>query len=79
MYIQRNIEVLSLNHFFSGQPISITYSECVTVALIIQHANSIRNISLSSVACVGCTMFFSTLYHIRHDFREKFLFVKYLP
>ena len=58
MYIQRNIEVLSLNHFFSGQPISITYSECVTVALIIQHANSIRNISLSSVACVGCTMLF---------------------
>ena len=71
MYIQRNNEVRSRNHFCSEQAVSITYSECVTVALVIQHAKTMRNISMFSVACVGYTMFFSALSHIWHDFRKK--------
>jgi hypothetical protein len=38
-----------------GKPICITYSACVFVVLIIQHAKRVRRIILSSVAC---------LYHI---------------
>jgi hypothetical protein len=38
MYVLRNIEVRSCNHCCSGKAISITYYECVSVALGIQHA-----------------------------------------
>jgi len=38
MYIQRNIEARSCSHCCSGIAISITYCECVFVALGIQHA-----------------------------------------
>ena len=49
---------------------SITYSECVSVALGIQHAVRIRLITWSSVACLD-VLYFSTLSHKRYDFREK--------
>ena len=51
-----------------GKAISITYSECVSVALVIQHAKRMRGIILSSVACTALPCF-STLYHTRHDLR----------
>ena len=34
----------SYNHYCRGKAISITYSECVSVALVIQHAMRIRHI-----------------------------------
>jgi hypothetical protein len=34
----RNIEARLCNHFYRGKAISITYSEYVSVALVIQHA-----------------------------------------
>jgi len=35
---KRNIEARSCNHCCSGKAVSITYSESVFVALVIQHA-----------------------------------------
>jgi len=46
MYAQRNIEARSCNHCYSGKEINITYSECVLVALDIQHAMRMRLIAI---------------------------------
>jgi hypothetical protein len=69
---KRNIEARSRNHCCRGKAISITYSECVSVALVIQHAKRMRRIILSSVGCLTLP-YFSTLSHKRHDFREKII------
>jgi len=47
---KRNPEALSCNHICRGKVISVTYSECVFVALIIQHARPVRHIILLAVA-----------------------------
>jgi hypothetical protein len=39
MYDQRHTEVRSRNQCCHGKAIRITYSECVLVALVIQHVN----------------------------------------
>jgi hypothetical protein len=74
MYIHPNIEVRSCNHCCNGKAISITYSEYVFVALVIQHAMRIRRIILSSVAC-PVLHYFSTLSHKQRDFRKKNIFL----
>ena len=63
---KRNIEAGSRNYYCRGKAISITYFECVSVALIIQHEMRIRHI----VACLALPQF-SSLTHKRHDFRKN--------
>ena len=57
MYVQRNNEARSLNRCCSGRAMSITYSECVFVALGIQHAMRMRHIVICGLP--GCTLFFN--------------------
>jgi len=44
MYVYRNIEERSHNHCCSGKALSVTYCECMSVALDIQHATRMRRI-----------------------------------
>ena len=60
----------SPNHCCCGKAISITYSECVSATLVIQHAKHMHYIMLSSVACLPLPHF-SILCHKCSDFREK--------
>jgi hypothetical protein len=50
---------------------SITYSECVSVALDIQYAERMRHIILSSLACPAI-LYYSTSSHKRKDFRGSY-------
>ena len=69
MYVWRNNETRSCNYCCGGKAISITYSECGFIALVIQHAMRMRNIVICRMS--GFTIFFSTLPHKRQDFRKK--------
>jgi hypothetical protein len=65
-----NVEACSHNHCCVGKAISITYCECVSVALVIWHAKHMHHIILSPVACPTLPCFL-TLSHKWHDFQEK--------
>ena len=52
--------------FHGGKTINITYSERVSVALVIQHAMRMRRIILSSVVCPAVP-YFSILSRKWHD------------
>ena len=60
----------SRNHCCSGKATSITYSECVFVALCIQNAKRMSRIVFPCVSC-QTLQYFSTLSHKRHDFLEN--------
>jgi hypothetical protein len=65
-----NIEVHSHNHCCRGKAICITYSECKSVAFVIQHTKLMFHIMLSSVACLAVPHF-CTLLHKWHSFLKK--------
>jgi hypothetical protein len=67
---QRKIHARSRDHCCSGIAIIITHSECVFVALVIQHAKHMRRILLQCVSCQALP-YFSTLSHKCHDFVES--------
>ena len=55
MYVSRNIETLSYNHCCRGKTVSVTYAECVFVALSIQHAIHMHHIAICGMP--GSTIF----------------------
>ena len=67
---KRNIQPRSLNHCCRWKAISIIYSACVSVALVIQHGKGMRCIILITVACLRLP-YFSTSFHKQHNFRKK--------
>ena len=80
--ISSNIAARSLNQFCRGKVISITYSDYVPAALIMQLAKSMRPVMSSSVPCPALP-YFSTLSHTerysggrkRHSINEYFYVV----
>ena len=65
-----NTDARSRNHCCSVKAINITYSECVSLALVIQHAQRLRRILLSSMTC-RTVQYSSTSSHKRHEFRKR--------
>ena len=59
---RRNIDVLSCHHYCRTKARNVTYSECVSVALIIQHEKRMRRIIFSFVARL-VLQYFTTLSH----------------
>jgi hypothetical protein len=57
MYLQRNIAARSGNYCCCERAIRITYSECVSVDLVNQHAKRMRRVILSPVACLTLPFF----------------------
>ena len=53
------IEARLLDHCCRQKAISIMYYECVSIALIIQHAMRMRRILLSSEVCPALLCFFT--------------------
>jgi len=51
-----NIQALSINHSCCGKAIGIKYSDCVSVALGIQHVMLMRHIVICGLS--GCAIFF---------------------
>jgi len=70
MHLKRNVVTLSRNHCCRVKGINITYSGCVYVDLVIQHAKCMRYIILS---CMGCPAvpYPTTLSHKWHEFFNK--------
>jgi len=56
MYVEHNTESRSCNRCCSGEAISITYSECVSVVLGIQQAMRVRQVVI--LGPFGSTKFF---------------------
>ena len=74
VWIQNSV-ARSLNNCCRGRAISITYSECASVVLGIQHSKHMRRAKLWSEYCLAVPCF-STLIYKRHDFLTKNLIVK---
>jgi len=75
MYVKRNTEERSRDHFYRRKARIITYTDYVSVASVIQHTKRMRPIILSSVAC-SALLYFPTLSRNRHDFGETLLNTK---
>jgi len=54
MYYKRNTDTRSRNHCRRERGVSTTYSECVSVALVIQHVMRMRRVILSYCGVCVC-------------------------
>jgi hypothetical protein len=70
--LSRDTEARSCNHCCLTKSVNVTYSEYISVALVIQHAIRMRRIILSSVASLA-TPYFPTFSNKRRHFRKKFI------
>jgi hypothetical protein len=70
IYIKHNLEVRLCNYCCYGKAVCIKYSECVFVALVIQHAKHMHFVILSTVASPALLHFF-TLSHKWHSFKKN--------
>jgi len=75
IYAQNKVEAQSRKCFCRGKAKIMTYSECVSVAFVIQHAKRKRRILLSSVVWLVLA-YFSKLSHKQHDFGQTLLNIK---
>ena len=50
MYVSRNTGACSCNHRWSGKAVSITYSECIFLAIVTQHAMRMRHIVICGLS-----------------------------
>ena len=81
MYVQFNIKVRSFKNCCSGKAISITYYECVLVALDIQNAMRMRHIVICDLS--GSIVFFHIISQtaglskklIKHKMCFNFLYI----
>ena len=74
MYVLYNTGDRSCNHCCCGKAISITYSERVFVALVIQNAMRMRRVTLSSVASPPLQHF--PHYLIKGTVKKKLMIIK---
>jgi len=70
MKVQCNIEARLCDHCCREKEISITYSECVSIALVIQCAIRMRSFIFLPVACLTAPYLF-TLSHKLQNFQKK--------
>jgi hypothetical protein len=71
MYVKLNMKAIRVTFVaVEKQYVRITYSECVSVTLIIQHAICMRRIILFSVASL-LILYFSTFSYKRNEFGER--------
>jgi hypothetical protein len=67
---ERSNEVRWRKYCCRAKVLSITCSECGSVAFGMQHAKRMRRILFSNVVCPALP-YFSTLSHKRHDYQKK--------
>jgi hypothetical protein len=77
MYVKCNIQTHWCNYRCSGKALRTAYSECVSVALVIQHVMRMNRVALSFVVRLALKKCF-TLAHKLHEFGKIVLDTKYI-